>query len=62
METGTVKFFNNAKGFGFITSAEGKEYFVHKTSVEGTIRDGDTVSFEVGQGQKGPMAVNVRKA
>ncbi len=62
METGTVKFFNHVKGFGFVTASDGKEYFVHKSSVQGTIRDGDGVSFEVGDSPKGPMALNVKKS
>ncbi|MBL7943062.1 MAG: cold shock domain-containing protein [Flavobacteriales bacterium] len=62
MQNGTVKFFNHVKGFGFITAADGKEYFVHKSNVQGSIRDGDEVTFEVGEGQKGPMAMNVKKA
>ena len=60
---GTVKFFNNAKGFGFIAGEDGKEYFVHQTGLnEGvSLRDNDSVSFDVGQGDRGPKAVNVSK-
>jgi CspA family cold shock protein len=62
MAQGTVKWFNQVKGFGFIEQEGGDDLFVHKSQVEGTIRDGDTVEFEVGEGPKGPNAVNVRKA
>ena len=63
MKEGIVKFFNHEKGFGFITDNEsGKDFFVHKTSCIDTIADGDTVSFEVGEGKKGPMATDVRKS
>ncbi len=60
---GTVKFFNNMQGFGFIAGEDGKEVFVHKTGLkEGTeISDDDAVSFDVEQGDKGPKAVNVVK-
>ncbi|MEX0799423.1 MAG: cold-shock protein [Bacteriovoracaceae bacterium] len=61
MQTGTVKFFNQEKGFGFITPDDGgKDLFVHITGVEGgQLNDGDKVEYEVGEGQKGPCAVNV---
>lgn len=65
MTTGTVKFFNNDKGFGFITPKDGtKDVFVHKNNVNGTIRDGDSVSYDVREGRngKGPEAANVSKA
>jgi CspA family cold shock protein len=63
MSTGKVKFFNATKGFGFITPDDGgKDIFVHITSVEGeNLNDDDKVEYEVGEGQKGPMAVNVKK-
>ena len=64
METGTVKFFNNDKGFGFITPENGgHDLFVHVTEVtDGPIADGDRVEFEIGDGRKGPCAVNVRRS
>jgi CspA family cold shock protein len=63
MQTGVVKFFNDAKGYGFVTPDDGeKDIFVHVTGLtEGTqIREGDKVEFEVEDGQKGPVAVNVK--
>ena len=62
MENGTVKWCNQTKGYGFIEreNAE-KDLFVHKTEVEGNIRDGDKVEFEVGESEKGPNAVKVKK-
>ncbi len=61
---GTVKFFNDMKGFGFIAGEDGKEYFVHQTGLaEGvTLAENDSVTFEVEQGDRGPKAVSVNKA
>jgi len=61
MATGTVKFFNEEKGFGFITPDDGgQDIFVHVTGIaSGTLRDEDKVNYEVGEGRKGPCAVNV---
>jgi len=63
MSTGKVKFFNETKGFGFITPDDGgKDVFVHISAIEnGPIGENDSVSFEMGEGQKGPCAVQVRK-
>lgn len=61
---GTVKFFNESKGFGFITGDDGKEYFVHQTGLgEGVIlHENDAVTFDVEEGDRGPKAVNVAKS
>ena len=63
MSTGKVKFFDEVKGFGFITPDSGeKDLFVHMTGIaSGNISDGDAVEFEIGEGQKGPCAVQVKK-
>ena len=63
MEKGTVKWFNAAKGFGFIARATGEDVFVHFRAIKGdgykTLNDGDTVEFEVEEGPKGLQASNV---
>jgi len=63
MEQGTVKWFNNAKGYGFITRENGEDLFVHFKSIAGegykTLKQGEKVQFDVEQGQKGMEAVNV---
>ncbi len=63
VEQGTVKWFNSEKGFGFIKPSNGgNDLFVHFSETNGvTLNDGDTVEFEIGQGRKGPCAVNVKK-
>ena len=65
MPQGTVKWFNDQKGFGFITVEDGKDVFVHHSAIEATgyksLQEGDRVSFEIEQGAKGPSAVKVKK-
>ena len=63
MSTGTVKFFNNSKGFGFIKDASSeKEYFVHVSGLNDEIRENDEVTFDLQEGKKGLNAVNVKLA
>lgn len=65
METGTVKWFNSSKGFGFITREEGDDVFVHYKAIAGdgfkSLQEGDQVEFEIEQGPKGLQATNVSK-
>jgi CspA family cold shock protein len=60
---GTVKFFNEQKGFGFISGEDGQEYFVHQTGLTEGVRlqEGDAVTFEVEEGDRGLKAVSVNK-
>lgn len=58
---GTVKFYNESKGFGFIITENGEEIFVHVTGLADKISQHDRVEFEVSQGKKGANAVNVKK-
>ena len=63
MINGTVKWFNNQKGYGFIEQEDGPDVFVHHSAINATgfksLNDGDRVTFEIEQGQKGPAAANV---
>ena len=65
MSKGTVKWFNESKGFGFLECEDGQDVFVHYSAIGGdgfkTLAEGDAVSFDVENGQKGPKAVNVVK-
>ena len=63
MPKGTVKWFNNQKGYGFIASETGTDVFVHHSAIQGegykTLNEGETVEFEIGEGKKGPQAEKV---
>ena len=63
MVEGTVKFFNASKNFGFINGDDGNDYFVHRSGIEGekNINEGDRVSFDVVEGDRGPKAENVKQ-
>ena len=65
MQKGTVKWFNESKGFGFIAAEDGSEAFVHHTSIQGngfkSLTEGEKVSFDTEKGPKGPKAINVVK-
>ncbi len=63
--TGKVKWFNNSKGYGFIGREDGADVFVHYSAISGdgyrSLQEGDSVEFEIVEGQKGPQAANVAK-
>jgi CspA family cold shock protein len=65
MTNGTVKWFNDTKGFGFITGEDGSDVFVHHSSIQSngfrSLQEGDSVSFDIEDGEKGPKALNVVK-
>jgi cold shock protein len=63
MSKGKVKFFNANKGFGFIVQDEGEDLFFHVSELQATtVNEGDKVEYEVGEGRKGPCAVNITEA
>lgn len=62
MNKGTVKFFNDAKGFGFIKGENGQEVFVHVTGCNDEIQENDSVTYDIEMGKKGENAVNVKLA
>ena len=66
MQQGTVKWFNAEKGFGFIQREEGDDVFVHFSAIQGegfkTLDEGQTVTFEIEEGARGPQAANVQRA
>ncbi len=65
METGTVKWFNGSKGYGFISRDNGDDVFVHFKAIEGdgykSLDEGEQVEFEIGESPKGPQAINVKR-
>ena len=66
MENGTVKWFNAEKGYGFVTREDGSDVFVHFSAIQGegykTLAEGQSVSFDIEESDRGPQAVNVNKA
>ncbi|WP_347981413.1 cold-shock protein [Lactococcus petauri] len=66
MTKGTVKWFNDAKGFGFITAEDGSDVFAHFSEIQSNgfkkLEEGEKVTFDMGEGQRGPQATNINKA
>ena len=66
MTKGTVKWFNDAKGFGFITAEDGADVFAHFSEIQSNgfkkLEEGEKVTFDMGEGQRGPQATNLNKA
>ena len=62
MNTGIVKFFNEEKGWGFITDEGGREIFVHRSGLTQPVNEGDKVTFEIEDDERGPKAINVMLA
>lgn len=66
MTKGTVKWFNDSKGFGFITAEDGTDVFAHFTQIQSDgfrkLEEGEKVTFDMGEGQRGPQATNINKA
>ncbi|MBV7390804.1 MULTISPECIES: cold-shock protein [Enterococcus] len=66
MNNGTVKWFNSEKGYGFVTDENGQDYFAHFSAIQGdgfkTLEEGQAVTFDVEEGQRGPQATNIVKA
>jgi len=64
-QSGTVKWFNDSKGYGFVTSSDGKDLFVHYSAIKGggfkSLKEGEEVTFDVIEGPKGPQASNVER-
>ena len=65
MARGKIKWFSNSKGYGFIAQDDGQDVFVHFSAIQGegykSLQEGDTVEYELAQGEKGPQAKNVKK-
>jgi len=61
MQQGSIKWFNESKGFGFISRESQNDLFVHKSNIEGSLKEGDKVEFDEETGPKGPAAINVKK-
>jgi len=65
MQKGTVKWFDDKKGYGFISAEDGNDYFVHHSNIEGdgfkTLQEGAEVQFDIEEGDKGPRAINITK-